>query len=66
MSKMYKIVCRVLHYIGDLLLLVSAVTGCLSISAFASFASLVAITKGITSSAIGLKICVTTAGIKRY
>ena len=38
-------------------------TGCVSISAFAS---LVGIPIGITSSAIGLKICAITAGIKKY
>ena len=38
-------------------------SGCVSIS---SFASLVGIPKGITSSAIGLKICAITIGIKKY
>ena len=38
-------------------------TGCVSIS---SFASLVNIPIGITSSAVGLKICAITAGIKKY
>ena len=33
---------------------------------FSSFASLVDVPIGITSSAIGLKICATTAGIKKY
>ena len=33
---------------------------------FSSFASLVGVPIGITSSAIGLKICATTAGIKKY
>ena len=37
-------------------------TGCISISAFAS---LLGIPIGITSSAIGLKICAITAGIKK-
>ena len=41
----------------------SAVTGCVSISAFIS---LVVVPVGITSSAVGIKICVTTAGIKKY
>ena len=45
------------------LILISTVTGCISISAFAS---LVGITKGITSSATGLKISVIIAGIKKY
>ena len=40
----------------------STVTGCISISAFAS---LVSIPAGIASSAVGLKICAITAGIKK-
>ena len=51
MSKRHKTVCRVLNYIEKLLILPSTVTGCVSISAFAS---LVGIPIGITSSAIGL------------
>ena len=42
------------------LILTTAITGCVSISAFAS---LVGVLIGITTSAIGLKICVITAGI---
>ena len=61
MSKNHKNVYRVLNYIENLLILVSTVTRCISIS---DFASLVGISIGITSSAIGLKICVMTAGIK--
>ena len=41
----------------------STVTGCISISALAS---LVGISIGITSSVVGLKICVITEGIKKY
>ena len=63
MSKKHKKVCRFLNYIGHLLILITAVTGCVSISAFASLAG---IPIGIMSSAIRLKICVTTAGIKKY
>ena len=63
MSKKYEKLCKVLNYIEHLLILVSTVTGCVSISAFAS---LVGIPIGITSSAIGLKICAITAGIKKY
>ena len=33
---------------------------------FFAFASLVAIPVGITSSAVGIKICAITAGIKKY
>ena len=54
---------RVLNYIEHLLILISIVTGCVSISAFIS---LVGISVGITSSAIGVKICVITAEIKKY
>ena len=63
MSKNHIKVCRVLNYIEHLLILIATLPGCVSISAFAS---LVGITMGITSSAIGLKICVITAGIKKY
>ena len=62
MSKIYKKVFRVFNYIEYLLTLISTVTECISISAFAS---LVGIPIGITSSAIGLKICVITVGIKK-
>ena len=54
---------RVLNYIEQLLISMSTVTGCVSISAFAS---LVGIPIVITSSAIILKICAITAGIKKY
>ena len=63
MSKKHKKSCEVLNYIHHLLIVVSTITGCISISAFASS---VRIPIGITSSATGLKICVRTAGIKRY
>ena len=51
------------NYIEHFLILASTITGCVSISAFAS---LIGIPIGITSSAIGLKICAITAGIKKY
>ena len=54
---------RGLNYIEHLLISMSTVTGCVSISAFAS---LVGIPIGITSSAIGLKICAITAAIEKY
>ena len=63
MCKKHKKVCGVLNYIEHLLILVSTVTGCVSIS---DFSSLVGIPVGITSSAIGLEICVVTAGMKKY
>ena len=63
MSKKHKKVCTTLNYIEHFLILGSTITGCVSISAFAS---LVGIPIGIASSTIGLKICVTTTGIKKY
>ena len=46
-----------------MLILVSTVTDCVSISAFAS---LVCVPAGITSSAVALKNCAITAGITKY
>ena len=46
-----------------MLILVSTVTGCFSVYVFAP---LVCVPVGITSSTIGLNICVTIAGIKKY
>ena len=63
MSKKHKKVCTALNYIECFLTLPSTITGCISISAFDS---LLGIPIGITSSAIGLKICTITAGIKKY
>ena len=62
-SNKRKITWRALNYIDQGLIIISAITGCVSISAFAS---LVGITIGSTSSAMELKICVITAGIKNY
>ena len=62
-SKRHKKVCSTLNYIEYVLIFGSTITGCVSISVFAS---LVGIPTGITSSAIGLKICAITAGIKKY
>ena len=59
----YKKTCKYLNYVEHLLILVSTGTGCVSISAFAS---LVCVPVGITSSAVGIKICAITAGIKKY
>ena len=63
MSKKHKEVFRVFNYIYHLIILVSTVTGCVPISAFAS---LFHIPVGNLNSAIGLNICVITAGIKKY
>ena len=53
MSKKHKKICMVSNYIDHLLILASVVTGCVSIS---DFASLVDIIIGITSSAVALRI----------
>ena len=63
MSKKYKKVCTTLSHIEHFVILASIITGCISISAFAS---LLGLPIGITSSAIELKTCTITAGIKRY
>ena len=59
MSKNHQKVCTVLNYIHHSLVSNSTITGCVSIT-------LVGISIGIASSTIGLKICVITAGIKKY
>ena len=59
MSKNHQKVCTVLNYINHSLVSNSTITGCVSIT-------LVGISIGIASSTIGLKICVITAGIKKY
>ena len=63
MSEKYKKTCKYLNYVEQVLILVSTVTGCVSISAFAS---LVCVPVGITSSVVGMNICGITAGIKKY
>ena len=63
MSRKPKQVCTTLNYIEHFLILASTITGCISTS---DFASLIGIPIRITSSAIGLKICTITAGIKKY
>ena len=50
-------------YVKYFLILASTITGCVFISAFSS---LIGIPIEIASSAIGLKICEITAGIKKY
>ena len=63
MSTKQKDVCTTVNYIENFLILGSTITGRVSISTFASLAG---IPIGIKSSAIGLKICATTAAIKKY
>ena len=52
MSEKQKKTCKYLNYVEHLLILPSPVTGCVSISAFAS---IVWVSVGITSSAVGSK-----------
>ena len=63
MSKKHKNVCTTLNYMEHFLILLSVVTGCIPISVFLSF---LGIPIGVKSSALGLKICGITAGIKQY
>ena len=63
MNEKYKNVCTILNYIEHLLILAFSVTEWVSIS---GFDSLVGIPRGISSSAVGLKLCAITAGIKKY
>ena len=51
-----------LIYIAHFRIFVSAITGCILISAFSS---LIGVSIGITSSVIGLKMFAITAGIKK-
>ena len=62
-AKKHKKVCTTLNYIEHFLFLAFLVTGCISLSAFVS---LLDIPLEITSSAIRLKNCAITAGIKKY
>ena len=62
-SRKLKKVFTTLNYIEHFFILVSTITGCISISAFAS---LIGGPIEITSSAIRLKICAIAAGIKKY
>ena len=61
MSEKYKKTYKYLNYAENLLILVSTVTGFVSISALAS---LLCLPVGITSFAVGLNFYAITAGIK--
>ena len=63
MREKYKKTCKYLNYVEHLLILALTSTSCVSVS---TFASLVCVPVGITSSAVGIKICAITAGIKKY
>ena len=62
-GKKHKYVWTDLNYIEQLLILVSTITGFISIF---NFAFLVGIPVGVGSSATGLKVCTITAVIKTY
>ena len=62
-SKKHKKTCKNLICVEYFLILTVAIAECVSISVFIL---LVGIPVGIISSAVGLKICATTVGIKRY
>ena len=63
MSKEQKKGCKTLNYIEHMLVLFSTVTEYVSNS---TYFSSVGIPVGIASSAVGLKICAITVGIKKY
>ena len=54
---------KYLIYAELLIILISTITGCISVS---TYASLVFVPVDITSSAVGIKICAITAEIKKY
>lgn len=62
-GKKHKKDSKVLIYIEHSIIFVSAITGHVSISAFAS---VIGIPIGIKSTVVGLKTCAVTAGIKKY
>ena len=63
MSKRYKKAYKYLNYVENLLILASTVTGCVSVSAFASS---VCVPVGITIFTVGINICAIVAGIKNH
>ena len=63
MSEKYKKTCKYLNYVEYLLILISAITGWVSISAFGSLADTPV---GVTSSPVGINIRSIIARIKKY
>ena len=63
MSEKYKKTCKYLNYLAQLIVLVLTVTGSVLICAFTS---LVFFPVGVINSALGIKICGISAGIKKY
>ena len=62
-NEKYKNTFKYLNYVEFFLILASTITGCVLIS---RFTWLVGVLVGITSSAVRLKVCAITAGIKKY
>ena len=62
MSRKHKLICITLNYIEHFYL-ASAITGCISIS---GYASLLGMPIRITSPVVGLKICAIAGAIKKY
>ena len=65
MSEKHKNVCTLNYIEQHFLTLASTIAECKDVS-IPAFASFLGVTIGITSSAIGLKICAITARIKKY
>ena len=63
MTENHKKLCRPLNYFVHFLIFIFAVSGYVLISAFAS---LTGVPVSVPSSAVGLKICAITAGIKNF
>ena len=63
MSEKYKKAYKYLNYVKQLVVLVSTVAVCVSVSVFPS---LIPLPVFITSSAVAVKICAINAGIKNY
>ena len=58
MCEKHKRTCKTLNFFENFPIFVSAVSGCVLVSAFAS---LIGVLVGITSSTVGLKICTLVA-----
>ena len=63
MSEKHKKVCKSLIFFEYFFINTTAISGCVSISAFAT---LVGVPEGNASSGVGIKICGGTAEITRY
>ena len=63
MSEKHEKVCRILNYFKHFLVFVSSVSGFILVSLFPS---LIGVSLGIASSAVGIKICVISAEFKKY